>query len=217
MKKIKPKVHKISARRGTVAQAVKSSLPVLAPNAPTLLKLNLGAGKSRMEGYLSVDSIPFEGLDVVADLRKPWPWDDGSVSNIHMSHVLEHFSGDERVHIFNEAYRVLAPAGTVYIVTPHWCSQRAYGDFTHQWPPVSEFLFYYLWKEWRMQNAPHNDIEFNPKGYNCDFSFGGGYGLHNDILSWNVERQQYAQKWYKEAAADIHMTITKNPPQEKTP
>ena len=188
-------------------QSAKKKLEVV-PTVAAPLKLNLGAGRSRMEGYLSVDEIPFEGLDVVADLRKPWPWGDNTVSDIHMSHVLEHFDGDERVHIFNEMYRVLIPGGKAYIITPHWSSQRAYGDFTHKWPPVSEFLYNYLWKEWRMANAPHNDIEFNPKGYNCDFSFAGGYGLHQSILSWNVERQQYAQLWYKEACADTHMTIT---------
>ena len=178
--------------------------------AVPLLKLNLGAGKSRMDGYLSVDSIPFEGLDVVTDLRQTWPWGDSTVSDIHMSHVLEHFTGEERVHIFNEAYRVLAPAGKMYIITPHWSSQRAYGDFTHKWPPVSEMLYNYLWKEWRAGNAPHTDIEFNPNGYSCDFSFAGGYGLHPGILAWNTERQQYAQQWFKEACLDTHMTITSN-------
>ena len=174
------------------------------------VKLNLGAGKVRMDGYLSVDSIPFEGLDVVCDLRETWPWEEGSVGEIHMSHALEHFTGDERVHIFNEAYRVLIPGGKFTIITPHWASQRAYGDFTHKWPPVSEFLYYYTVREWRLANAPHNDIEFNPKGYNCDFTFGGGYSLHPETNGWNDERKQYAQKWYKEACTDTVMTITSN-------
>jgi SAM-dependent methyltransferase len=176
--------------------------------AAPLLKLNLGSGRSKMDGYLSVDSIPFDGLDVVADLNKPWPWGDNTVSDIHMSHVLEHFTGDERVHIFNEMYRVLVPGGKALIITPHWGSNRAFGDFTHKWPPVSEMLYNYLWKEWRIQNAPHNDIEFNPKGYNCDFSFAGGYSLHPGITAWNTERQQYAQQWFKEACQDTYMTIT---------
>jgi SAM-dependent methyltransferase len=174
------------------------------------LKLNLGAGKSRMDGYLSVDSIPFDGLDVVCDLRERWPWDDNSASHIHMSHVLEHFEADERVHIFNEAYRVLVPAGQMHIVTPHWASQRAYGDPTHKWPPVSEFLFYYVWKEWRVGNAPHTDIEFNPKGFNCDFNFAGGYSLHPEMNVWHDEKKQFAQKWYKEACCDTVMTCTSN-------
>jgi hypothetical protein len=173
-----------------------------------LLKLNLGAGKSKMDGYLSVDSIPFDGLDVVCDLTKAWPWSDNTVSDIHMSHVLEHFTGEERVHIFNEAYRVLVPQGKFFIVTPHWASQRAYGDFTHKWPPMAEFAYYYVVRDWRIANAPHTDIEFNPKGYNCDFNFAGGYNLHGEITPWNVERQQYAQKWFKEACTDCFMTVT---------
>jgi len=189
------------------AKKVALSVP---PVPPVPLRLNLGAGKSRMPGYLSVDSIPFEGLDVVADLNKPWPWGDNTVSDIHMSHVLEHFTGDERVHIFNEMYRVLIPGGKALIITPHWASQRAYGDFTHKWPPHSEFAAYYTWKEWRKNNAPHTDIEFNPKGYNCDFTFAGGYSFHPDLLPWTDERRQFAQKWYKEACSDTHMTFTSN-------
>lgn len=198
----------------SMSEAVAKELSKNDEPAP-LVKLNLGAGKSRIDGFLSVDEIPFDGLDVVADLREPWPWDENAVSEIHMSHVLEHFTGDERVHIFNEMFRVLIPGGTAKIITPHWASQRAYGDFTHKWPPVSEFLYYYLWKEWRVVNAPHCDIEFNPKGYNCDFSWAGGYGLHPEINGWNAERQQYAQKWYKEVCTDTMMTITsskKKPP-----
>jgi SAM-dependent methyltransferase len=171
-----------------------------------LFKLNLGAGKSRMPGFLSVDSIPFEGLDVVADLTKPWPWDDNSTDEIHMSHVLEHFNGLERVHIFNEMHRVLIKGGKAVIITPHWASQRAYGDFTHQWPPVCEMLYYYINREWRRVNAPHNDIEFNPKGYICDFDVTGGYSLHPQIQPRNLEYQTFAQTFYKEACQDTHMT-----------
>jgi hypothetical protein len=198
----------------SMSEAVARELDKNVEPAP-LLKLNLGAGKSRMDGFLSVDEIPFEGLDVVADLRKPWPWDENTVSEIHMSHVLEHFEAMERVHIFNEAYRVLIPTGTMRIITPHWASQRAYGDPTHKWPPLSEFAYYYVWREWRLANAPHIDIEFNPKGFNCDFSFAGGYGLHPEVMGWHDEKSGFAQKWFKEACTDTVMTITsqkKKPP-----
>lgn len=178
--------------------------------SPAPLKLNLCAGKSKMEGYLSVDQIAFDGLDLVADLRKEWPWGDNTVSDIYLSHALEHFTGEERVHIFNEMYRVLIPGGKALIITPHWASQRAYGDFTHQWPPVSEFLYYYTWKEWRENNAPHTDIKYNPKGYSCDFSWCGGYSTQPEINAWNIERQQFAQKYYKEVCCDTLMTITSN-------
>src|SRR5487761_995650 len=103
----------------------------IAQSIPSPLKLNLGCGISRMDGYVNVDRRQFAGVDQVAELTGRWPWDDTSVSEAHMSHVLEHFTGEERVHIFNELHRVLVPKGKVTIITPHWCSNRAYGDFTH--------------------------------------------------------------------------------------
>ena len=80
---------------------------------------------------------------------------------------------------------------------------RAYGDLTHQWPPVSEFWFYYLNAEWRKVNAPHND------GYTCDFDATWGYSLHPSLNVRNVEYQQFALNAHKEAAQDIVATLTK--------
>lgn len=182
---------------------------VVEPAETKLLKLNLGAGKSRIDGYLSVDAIPFDGLDVVMDLRFPWLWADSSVSHIEMSHVLEHFKASERIHIFNEAYRVLAPQGQMHVVTPHEFSTRAYGDLTHEWPPVSEMFYYYLWKQWRKDNAPHLDSEYvGSDGFNCDFNFVVSYGMNPEIMAFNEDRRNYALKWYKDAAHDIHATLT---------
>jgi SAM-dependent methyltransferase len=199
---------RISCGEGEVVSETAKSVLEVVPEKPSLLKLNLGAGKSKMDGYLSVDQIQFDGLDLVADLRKPWPWGNNTVSDIHMSHALEHFDAMERVHIFNEMYRVLINGGKALIVTPHWASQRAYGDPTHKWPPVSEFAYFYLWREWRKTNAPHIDIEFNPQGFDCDFAWGGGYSHPTEMNLWNDERRQYAIKYYKEVCLDTIMTIT---------
>lgn len=176
---------------------------------PKPLKLNLGCGKSRMEGYVNVDRRKFDGVDQVAELTERWPWPDGIVEEVHMSHVLEHFTGKERVHIFNELYRILVPRGKATIITPHWCSNRAYGDFTHQWPPVSEMLYYYVSKEWRATNAPDNDIEWNPEGYSCDFEATWGYGMRQDLLVRNSDYQVFAMSNYKEACQDLIATLIK--------
>ncbi len=127
-----------------------------------------------------------------------------------MSHALEHFSGTERVHIFNEMYRVLISGGKATILTPHWASNRAYGDFTHQWPPVSEMLYFYVSKDWRATNAPDNDIEWNSQGYSCDFAATWAYGLRADLLTRNQEYQLFAISNYKEAAQDLHATLVAN-------
>jgi SAM-dependent methyltransferase len=199
----------------------KAALKVVTP--PALVKLDLGCGKNKKEGFVGVDARKFDGVDIVLDLVatnesftntanpkrphgggfKKWPWKDDSVDEVHCSHFVEHLAAKERVHFVNELYRVLKKGCKAAVIVPHWASSRAYGDLTHQWPPVGEMWFYYLDKKWREANAPHNDF------YKCDFETTWGYGLHQEIMARNQEYQQFAINFYKEAAQDLHATLTK--------
>lgn len=176
---------------------------------PALLKIDLGCGPHPKEGFEGADQYPFDGkVKHVFDLRKPWPWKDSSVIEAHSSHFVEHLTAEERCHFFNELDRVLAPGGKATIIVPHWASNRAYGDPTHQWPPVSEMAFYYLNRQWRDANAPHTDKKVWPKGYDCDLEATWGYGMHPELAPRNQEYQQFAMQHYKEACLDTHITIT---------
>ena len=168
-----------------------------------ILRLDLGCGKNKKPGFRGVDSRPFDGVDEVADLRQKWPWADESVSEVHCSHFLEHLTARERIHFANELHRVLVKGGKATIITPHWASCRAYGDLTHQWPPVSEMWFNYLSKAWRESKAPHNDF------YTCDFDSTGGYSIRGDLAARNQEYQMFALQNYKEAAQDTITTLIK--------
>lgn len=183
------------------------------------LKLDLGCGPNKKgPEYLGVDAMQFDGkVDIVFNLAeldltagedkysqfKKWPWEDNSVDEVHCSHFLEHLTGVERVHFMNELYRVLKVGSACLIVVPHWASNRAYGDCTHAWPPVSEMYFYYLAADWRAQNAPHNYF------YKCDFSATWGYSMRQDLLVRNQEYQNFAISNFKEACQDIIATLTK--------
>lgn len=183
-----------------MAKAKLKPVPTPAP----LLKLDLGCGMRPREGFTGVDVKQINGkADIVFDLRKtPWPWGDGSVEEVHCSHFLEHLAGAERIPFFNELYRVLIPGGKATIIIPSWTSERAYGDPTHQWPPMTGFFFYYLDKGWRKDNAPHVD-------YTCDFEFIGGNSLGPPWTLRNAETQAFAQTHYLNVAQDIHTTLTK--------
>ena len=165
------------------------------------LKLDLGCGKNKKPGFSGVDKMDFEGVDKVYDLScpGPWPWDDNSVSEVHCSHFLEHLHGDQRVKFFNELYRVLQKDAKATIITPHWRSGRAYGDLTHQWPPVVEFFWYYLDKNWRAVNAPHVPLT-------CDFACTWGYSLAHPWPLKNQEAQGFALQHYCEVAQDMICT-----------
>lgn len=169
----------------------------------TPLRLDLGCGKNKKPGFIGVDSRDFEGVDIVHDLRQAWPWETDSVEEVHCSHFVEHLTAPERIHFVNELYRVMKVGAKATITTPHWSSNRAYGDLTHQWPPVSEMWFYYLDKNWREKEAPHNDF------YICDFLCTWGYGMHGSLVTKNADYQQHAMQFFKEACQDIHCTMTK--------
>lgn len=175
------------------------------------LKLDIGCGTQKQKDHIGIDTLPFEGVDHILNAGKDrLPFEDGTVDHIHTSHFLEHLEAEERIHFVNEAYRVLKDGGTLFIATPHWASNRAFGDLTHKWPPVSEMWFFYLDPEWRKVNAPHNNF------YNCSFTATWGYVLRPDVDARSDEYKTFAVQHYKEAIMDMHATLTKkkNKPKE---
>ena len=175
-----------------------------------MARLDLGCGGRKKEGFIGVDQYPMEGVDVVLNIGvDPWPWEDGTVEEIHASHFLEHLTAMQRVHFMNEAYRVMKDGAKATIITPHWASNRAYGDFTHQWPPVAEMFFYYLKRAWRETQAPHTDKKWNPQGYDCDFDATWGYSFGPELAARHQDHVQFALQNYKEAAQDLHASLIK--------
>lgn len=174
------------------------------------MKLDIGCGPNPKEGHEGVDQYAFGGkVKHVMDVRKtPWKWKDSSVEEIHTSHFLEHLTALERVSFMNECYRVLKPGGKISFSVPHWASVRAYGDPTHQWPPVSEMWFFYLKKDWRDANAPHTDAAHFKHGFKCNFEVQYGYSMNPNLAPRCEEFRQFALENYKEAAQDIVGTMT---------
>jgi hypothetical protein len=183
------------------------------------LKLDLGcgnahrrkaAGRAKEDGWTGVDIEPGWG-EVVHDLsREPWPWPDNSVDEVVSSHMFEHVPARSRIVFMNELWRVLKAGAKATIITPYWASSRAYGDMTHEWPPVSEFFYLYLDATWRKTEAPHESA------YKCDFSNVIGYApapwLQEKCAGRNAEFSQKefheSIRDHKEAASDMQVTLT---------
>lgn len=176
---------------------------------PTITKLDLGCGPNKKPGFFGVDALRLPEVDLVLDLRCLWPWGDGTIEEVHSGHFIEHLDAMERVHFFNELYRVMKVGAKATIIAPHWSSCRAYGDPTHKWPPMGEMGLFYLNKNWRLANAPHTDSANLKGGYNCDFDATWGYSLEPGVAARNQEYQQYAMTYLKEACQDIIFTLTR--------
>lgn len=169
------------------------------------LRIDLGTGKgaNKPDGFLGVDIRKAKGVDKVVDLRKRWPWKSGSVAELNAHYLMQYFTPAERLHVVNEAHRVLKPGGKMVIISPHWCTSKAYGDLAAYYPPLGEAWFMNLSRAFR--EAQNFVIE----GYECDFDYTLGYGLHPLVQSRNMEYQQNAVTFFKEAAQDIAATLIK--------
>lgn len=81
------------------------------------MKLNLGSGGDRRDGWVNVDLRP-EVADVVCDISK-LPYRDGEVDEILASDIAEHFPRQRLADLFAEWRRVLRPDGTLTLRVPN--------------------------------------------------------------------------------------------------
>lgn len=81
------------------------------------MKLNLGAGEERLDGWLSVDRR-VDCSDVAADVRQ-LPFRDGSVDAILARDICEHFPADQSQPLLAEWHRVLVPGGSLTVKVPN--------------------------------------------------------------------------------------------------
>ena len=102
------------------------------------MKLNLGAGSEPTEGWVNVDWIEQDGIDVVHNLLDfPWPFDDEVADEMKAIDVLEHMpvisSNNEAtaIRFVEECHRILKLGGILTIQVPHHKSPNLWIDVTH--------------------------------------------------------------------------------------
>ena len=96
------------------------------------IKLNLGCGQNLKPGYVNVDK--YGRPDIRHDLETfPWPWEDNTVGEITLNHVLEHLGESRAVYlkIIQEMYRICLPGAAIRVAVPHPRSDEFINDPTH--------------------------------------------------------------------------------------
>jgi predicted SAM-dependent methyltransferase len=71
-----------------------------------------------MKGWINVDRARGPEVQVVWDLRKGLPFQDGSCSAIFSEHMIEHITTDDADKLLGECHRVLAAGGVLRLSTP---------------------------------------------------------------------------------------------------
>ena len=98
------------------------------------MKLNMGCGLNKKEGYTNVDKSAACGPDVELDLEVfPWPFKANEAEEVIFNHSLEHMgeSTDVFLGILKELYRICKPRAKIFIFVPHPRHDDFLGDPTH--------------------------------------------------------------------------------------
>lgn len=83
------------------------------------IKLDIGCGNSKADGFIGIDYRKLDCVDIVHDLEVlPYPIESESCSSLRAAHIVEHLKPWLIFGIMNEWWRILKPSCCLYIQTP---------------------------------------------------------------------------------------------------
>jgi len=160
-----------------------------------------------MADWWNVDIRTFPGIDQVADVTEPWPWQ--TLDYVYGEHFLEHLPLDGAIRFLVQAADALGPAGRIRLSTPglEWVwrthldpsapapdvvaktyrANRAFYGWGHR------FLYSGPMLEHVLRGAGFTDVTFHGSGESDDPALRGlerhgGFELVDTWPSvWNVE------------------------------
>jgi predicted SAM-dependent methyltransferase len=155
------------------------------------LKINLGSGLKRFDGFINVDADPAVKPDFVVNLdcSDIWlPFSDNSVVEIKAWHILEHI-GDGFIPLMKELYRISKHHALLDIQVPHHQHDVFYGDITHKRPITVNAMNSFSKK----YNLEHQAM------YNSSTGIGLQYDLDFEIIHFDFEFDDF----YKPMLSDF--------------
>lgn len=137
-------------------------------------RLNLGCGNDIKKGWINLDFVKGEGVNVIWDINKfPWPFKDNEIDLIFASHVLEHV--DDLPKTMKEIKRICKNNANILIRVPHFSCGVSYRDPTHK-RLFSYFTFQYF------EKGEYNLPKFKIKNTKLNFTRLSGVWM-NPILN----------------------------------
>jgi FkbM family methyltransferase len=106
-----------------------------------MLRVDIGCGDSKPNGFVGVDICPGDQVDIVADISSAFPFEDNTVDELRAYDVVEHLP--DRINTMNEIWRVCKPGAKVDIVVPSTDGRGAFQDPTHiSFWNINSFRYY---------------------------------------------------------------------------
>ncbi|GAB4134096.1 MAG: hypothetical protein Fur0046_05540 [Cyanobacteria bacterium J069] len=106
-----------------------------------MMRVDIGCGDSKPEGFIGIDICPGPCVDIVADISKSFPLEDSSVDELRAYDVIEHLP--DRLNTMNEIWRVCKPGARVDLFVPSTDGRGAFQDPTHvSFWNINSFLYF---------------------------------------------------------------------------
>lgn len=151
------------------------------------MKINLGCGNKRKDGYVGIDMFACEAVDIIANVAEGIPLADGTVTDVWMDNFIEHVPDIPR--LMRELHRVCAAGARITAFTPHYSSIASWRDPTH-----IHHLSYFSMDHFEKRGVAH----YTGGGFRVEqrkLSFGGGLmGLMGRLI-FRISPAQWEAKW----------------------
>lgn len=169
------------------------------------MKLNLGCGFNKLDGFINVDNSPICLPDLLLTLDKEsWSWEDNSIDEVLLDHVLEHLgeTTSEYIHVIKELYRVCKSGAKITIKVPHFRHENFSHDPTHVRAIAPEGLDLF--------NRQHNLEDLSNNGKASKLALMHGVDFQVSHITYNLEPRWQMQLNNNLITSDEMMHIMKS-------
>lgn len=138
------------------------------------MRLEIGAGAKPTPGYVHVDAVALEEVDVVDDGRTLAKFEDGVAEEVYSHWFLEHVARHEVQPMLENWKRVLVPGGLIRLVTNnHEAHNRCLAEGEISWREWS-YLIYAVenkrgYKVWDIHKCAWNQALLGEALEQCGF------------------------------------------------
>jgi len=94
------------------------ALPIFVETRKTGLKIHLGAGNINLQGWINVDALQADHIQSTDPNFRLSEFNSNAVSEVYLSHTLEHFANDEACSLIESIYEKLQVGGIIRVSVP---------------------------------------------------------------------------------------------------
>lgn len=139
-------------------------------------KLNIGCGSKPLKGYINLDIIPHEGIDVVCDIEQGLPFSEEKFDEVIADYIFCQICSPKAfMGVMNDIWKVLKPNGILKLKVPDANFPDSFNDpmdcryFT---PATFDYFdkdhyrykaFGYGFKPWKVLKIEHIGNQANPE------------------------------------------------------